>query len=136
MSMRERTTWLGWNRERLIDVPAAKDRKFVKKVLIPMCAKILKKYGVLKERDWCGVGWHWDKVYFWYEPVYQFEPLHRICITKNKKNSSLERWQAMWPYGSWVRKTIRYYKDYKTKGKFVKLVDELHTELKDHFGKK
>lgn len=63
------------------------------------------------------------------EPTYQYDKLKIISINKIKGDSYLLDGIARGSYGTQISKTIRYYKDYKNKCKFINFVDKWHSVL-------
>jgi len=63
-------------------------------------------------------------------PAYQYEYLKIVYIAPEKENSYIENGRAWGSYGSQIGSTLRYYKDYKKKSKFIRFVDRWHEPKK------
>lgn len=67
-----------------------------------------------------------DRIDFGIEPAYQFENLKIISVNKEIGLSFIQTGRAFDYYGSGIRSTIKYYKNYKLKSKFVRFIDKWH----------
>lgn len=65
-------------------------------------------------------------VAFGHEPAYQFEKLNILFIHQEKDHSYFETGVAKDSWGTGIRKTRKYYQDYRLKSKFVRFVDRWH----------
>lgn len=67
-----------------------------------------------------------DGFSFGYEPAYQYERLMIIHINKDQGKSYIINGKAFDSYGSGIRKSIRFYSDYKYNSKFKRFIDKWH----------
>jgi len=63
------------------------------------------------------------------EPAYMYEDLKIIRIDFDKELSSFQTGYAFGGWGSGIRSTTRYYKEYKYTSKFIKFIDKWHPVL-------
>lgn len=88
-----------------------------------------KDFGVFGTSAWCDFGYSARELYIGQEPAYFGDNYKVICIAKNKKYSFIATGHAFGMYGSGIKKTTKYYKDYKYNCKFVQFVDRWHKVL-------
>ncbi len=63
------------------------------------------------------------------EPTYMYESLKMIVIRDEIQNSYIITGYAWDAYGSGIRSTRKYYKEYKTNSKFVCFINRWHDKL-------
>ena len=77
----------------------------------------------------CDFSWTKDSLSLGVEPAYQGQDLKILTIHRNKDESSITTGHAFGYYGTGIRSKTNFYKDYKNKSKFVKLVNKWHPIL-------
>lgn len=87
--------------------------------------------------DGCDFGWlNEDVMMIGTEASYQWQ---RTLIFEfdlsNKENSSIVFGTAFGPYGSRVATNVKFYRDYKRKGKYIKFIDTWYDKIKENFKK-
>lgn len=75
--------------------------------------------------DYEGVdaGVHDFEVRIGVEPAYMYESLKMIVLHENINSCRFITGYAWEPYGSGIRKNVRWYRDLRRKGKFARFVD-------------
>lgn len=85
--------------------------------------------GTVMDEEYCDAQVGSRDVRVGIEPSYMYQRLKMITIEENKVWSSIVTGYAWGAWGSDIRKTEKYYKEYKTKSKFVRFVDKWHKIL-------
>lgn len=122
-------TGLGNPSAPLIDGKSTGSKK--RDMLINECAKeshdlFFTKYG------YCDAQSRTDEIRLGVEPAYQFDPLKVVSIQRVKEMSYLMTGKSFAAYGSGIRSTKKYYRDYKYNSKFKQLIDKWHPQLFPH----
>ena len=120
-------TVLGGNAETLMDCQPTKNKK--KNELLKKCAKdCYKTFFKSTKLDYkgCDIGIGYDGIRIGIEPTYMYEPLKMITINEDK---GMSMYSTGYAYGAWassINRTDRYYKNGKTKSKFIRFIDKWH----------
>lgn len=67
-----------------------------------------------------------DAIEFGVEPSYQYEDLKIISLNKIKDESYIATGYAFGAWGSAIRGTTKYYRDYRRSSKFTKFINNWH----------
>lgn len=81
-------------------------------------------FPIFKDNRWADFGTSENEFKFGQEPAYFGDDLFIISINKDKSKSFIQTGHAFGMYGSGIRSETKYYKDYKTNGKFKKFIDK------------
>ena len=119
-------TGLGGNAEALI---SGKNTSGVPDELLNEIAKDCYETFSFEKLGRCEAGFDGDEARFGFEPTYQFDPLKLIIIAKDKDESRMVTGRAIEPWAARCLQTIKEYRDYQRKSKFVRFVDKWHPKL-------
>lgn len=123
-------TGLGGGGKSLIDVEIKVTKK--RGELIKECSKEAYELffkGTKMDYDYVDGGVKHDEVRIGVEPNYMYERLKMLIISEDKARSRMVTGYSWGGWGTDIRQTERFYRDRKTKSKFVRFVDKWHPKL-------
>lgn len=123
-------TGLGGNAETLLDGKKTKDKKLnrlVNKIAKDCYLTFFK--GTKMDQNYCDAQARDYEFRFGIEATYMYDDMKIISITEDKSLSSYATGVARGGWGSGLCATVKYYKQYTYKSKFIRFVDKWHPLL-------
>jgi hypothetical protein len=119
-------TRLGGNSDKPILINNWPEDKTLEKKLMDMMEEASKTFKALEKMRNIDFSIFENNILIGIEPSYMYDEIYVISINRDKNSSMLRSGISFGNYGSNIISKVSFYKDKKTKSKFIRFVDKYH----------